>query len=107
MAFDGVTPATLLPDVVALLREKLGFGGVVISGDLAAASLATGQPVADLAVAAVKAGCDLLWVPGDAGDQDAAWRAVVRALRTGEVPASRVAEALTRVSVLRARYGVR
>jgi beta-N-acetylhexosaminidase len=107
VAFDGVTPATLLPEVVTLLRKDLGFRGVVVSGDLAAASLATGRPVADLAVEALKAGCDLLWVPGDAGDQDAAWRAVVRALRTGEVPPARVSEALGRVSALRARYGVR
>jgi beta-N-acetylhexosaminidase len=107
VAFDGVTPATLLPDVVGLLRRELRFDGVVISGDLAAASLATGQPVADLAVAALKAGCDLLWIPGDAADQEAAWRAVVRALRTGAIPAARVAEALRRVSVLRAKYGVR
>jgi beta-N-acetylhexosaminidase len=58
-------------------------------------------------VQAIKAGCDLVWIPGDATDQDAAWRAVVRALRTGEIPAARVAEALRRVSLLRARYGVR
>jgi beta-N-acetylhexosaminidase len=106
VAFDGVTPATLLPDVVTLLRHTFGFRGVIVSGDLAAASLATGRPVADLAVEALKAGCDLLWVPGDAADQDAAWQAVVRALRTGEVPASRVADALRRVSVLRAGFGV-
>jgi beta-N-acetylhexosaminidase len=80
---------------------------VVISGDLAAASLATGRPVADLAVAAVAAGCDLLWIPGAAADQEAAWRALTRALRSGRLPASRVAQALARVRLLRARYGVR
>jgi len=107
VAYDGVTPATLLPAVVTLLRGDLGFGGVIISGDLAAASLATGRPVADLAVAAVKAGCDLLWIPGDAADQEAARRAITRALQTGDLPAARVAEALARVRLLRARYGVR
>jgi beta-N-acetylhexosaminidase len=107
VAFDGVTPATLLPEVVALLRDDLKFEGVVVSGDLAAASLASGEPVADLAVAAIKAGVDLAWIPGDAADQDAAWRAVARALRTGEIAEARVAEALTRVSVLRATYGVK
>jgi beta-N-acetylhexosaminidase len=107
VAWDGVTPATLLPDVVALLRRDLGFGGVIVSGDLAAASRAGGQPVADLAVQAIKAGVDLVWIPGDAADQDAAWRAVVRALRTGDIPRARVADALRRVSVLRASYGVR
>jgi beta-N-acetylhexosaminidase len=90
-----------------MLRKDLGFQGVIVSGDLAAASLASGRPVAELAVDALRAGCDLLWVPGDAGDQDAAWQAVVRALRTGELPAARVAQALARVSLLRARYGVR
>jgi beta-N-acetylhexosaminidase len=107
VAWDGVTPATLLPGVVDLLRKDLRFGGVIVSGDLAAASLANGQPVADLAVQAIKAGVDLVWIPGDAADQDAAWRAVVRAMRTGEIPQSRVAEALRRVAVLRASYGVR
>jgi beta-N-acetylhexosaminidase len=107
VAWDGVTPATLLPEVVALLRHDLRFGGVIVSGDLAAASLAGGQPVAELAVQAIKAGVDLVWIPGDAADQDAAWRAVVRALRTGDIPRARVADALRRVSVLRATYGVR
>jgi beta-N-acetylhexosaminidase len=107
VAWDGVTPATLLPDVVKLLRDEVGFDGVIVSGDLAAASLAGGEPVADLAVQAIKAGVDLVWIPGDAGDQDAAWRAVVRALRTGDIPASRVADALRRVSLLRASYGVK
>jgi beta-N-acetylhexosaminidase len=107
VAWDGVTPATLLPGVVRLLRDDLHFGGVVVSGDLAAASLATGQPVSDLAVQAIKAGADLVWIPGDAADQDAAWRAVVRAMRTGEIPQRRVAEALRRIAVLRASYGVK
>jgi beta-N-acetylhexosaminidase len=62
--------------------------------------------VAELAVEALQAGCDLLWIPGAATDQDAAWQAVVRALRTGAIPAARIAEALQRVSVLRAGYGL-
>jgi beta-N-acetylhexosaminidase len=106
VAFDGVTPATLLPQVVALLRRDLGFDGVIVSGDLAAASLAGGEPVSTLAVRAIKAGVDMVWIPGDANAQNAAWRAVAHALRTGEIPAARVADALARVSRLRADYGV-
>lgn len=106
VAFDGVTPATLLPEVVALLRSELGFGGVIVSGDLAAASLTGGQSVAELAVRAINAGVDLVWIPGDAAAQDAAWRAVVQALRDGTIPASRVTDALAHVSKLRADYGV-
>ncbi|HET6505208.1 MAG TPA: glycoside hydrolase family 3 N-terminal domain-containing protein [Baekduia sp.] len=107
VAFDGVTPATLLPETVALLRGELRFGGVIVSGDLAAASLTGGEPVSRLAVDALKAGADLLWVPGGADDQVAAWRAVARAIKRGDVPKARVAEALARVDALRAKYGVR
>jgi beta-N-acetylhexosaminidase len=107
VAFDGVTPATLLPDVVGLLRGDLKYDGVIVSGDLAAASLAGGAPVARLAVDALKAGTDLLWVPGSADDQVAAWRAVTRAIKDGDVPEARVAEALARVDALRSKYGVR
>jgi beta-N-acetylhexosaminidase len=107
VAFDGVTPATRLPEVVALLRGELGFGGVIVSGDLAAASLSGGESVAQLAVRALQAGVDLLWIPGDVAAQDAAWRAVVRAVRDGTIPASRVADALAHVSKLRADYGVK
>jgi beta-N-acetylhexosaminidase len=107
VAFDGVTPATLLPEVVALLRGELGFDGVIVSGDLAAASLSGGESVAQLAVRAIQAGVDLVWIPGDVAGQDAAWRAVVRALRDGRIPAARVADALARVDKLRADYEVR
>lgn len=102
-AYDGVTPASLLPEVPALAR-KLGFGGVVVSGNLAVTVLATGGTIADAAVDALKAGCDLLWVPGDAADQEAAYRAVVRAVRTGAIPRRRVRSALAHVTALKRRY---
>lgn len=107
VAWDGVTPATLLPDVVGLLRDKLRFGGVVVSGDLQAASLSGGSSPAQLAVQAIRAGCDLVWIPGDAADQADAVRAIAKALRDGKLPVARVADALRRVAALRAQYGVR
>jgi beta-N-acetylhexosaminidase len=105
-AFDGVTPATLLPEAIAMLRDA-GFRGAVMSASLPATSLATGGNVAEAAVAALRAGCDLLLVPGDARDQEAAYRAVVRAIRRGKVPQARYREALARVTALRRRYLVR
>jgi len=98
-ALDPVTPATELPAAVALLR-KLGFHGVVVSGDLSAASLIGGEPVAASAVAALRAGCDLAYIPGDASDQEAAYRAIVRAIRSGAIAPGRAASALKRVALL-------
>ncbi|HEU4978447.1 MAG TPA: glycoside hydrolase family 3 N-terminal domain-containing protein [Solirubrobacteraceae bacterium] len=103
-AWDGVTPATLLPQAVRLLRS-LGFRGAIVSGDLQAATLATGGSPAQAAVAALKAGCDLLYLPGDASDQQAAWAAVAAAIRSGRVPAQRVADALAHVQALQNAWG--
>jgi beta-N-acetylhexosaminidase len=102
-AWDGVTPATLLPDAIRLLRRRLGFRGVVISADLVAATAATGGGVGEAAVQALKAGCDLLLVPGGRSEQDAAYRAILDAVRRGEVPRARLDEAVERVRALTRR----
>lgn len=102
VAFDGVTPATLDINAVRALRQT-GFRGAVVSANLTSATLATGGGVGAAAVAALEAGCDLLYVPGDRSDQEDAYRAVVKAVRDGRVPVSRVREALGRIDKLRAR----
>ncbi len=66
VAFDGVTPASLLPAVVKLLRQGLGFQGVVMSGDLDATLQATNSDPATVAVQALRAGDDLLYITGPA-----------------------------------------
>ena len=99
-AWDGVTPATLLPGAIALLRRQ-GFRGAVVSADLNAVTAVTGGSPAQAAVEALKAGCDLLYVPGDAADQEAARRAVADAIRRGDVGAGRVRDALVHAATLR------
>jgi beta-N-acetylhexosaminidase len=101
VAYDSVTPATLLPDAVSELRRRLGFAGTIVSGDLVAATATTGGSVGEAAVAALEAGVDLLVVPGGPAEQDDAFRAVVTAVRRGDVKASRVAQALRRIAALR------
>jgi beta-N-acetylhexosaminidase len=105
-AWDGVTPATLLPEAVALLRRQ-GFRGAVVSADLNAVTGVTGGSTAQAAVQALKAGCDLLYVPGDAADQEATRAAVATAIRRGDVSAARVSDALQHAAVLRRQFAVR
>ena len=64
-AIDPDRPATLSPLVLGLLREVLGFDGVVVSDalDMAGASAVLGIPEA--AVLALAAGCDLLCLGPD------------------------------------------
>jgi beta-N-acetylhexosaminidase len=105
-AFDGVTPATLLPDAAALLRGRLGFPGVVMSGDLLAVTAATGGSVADAAVRALKAGCDLLFLPGGATDVEAAYNAALAAIRQGSLDPQAINRSLERVAALKKAYRV-
>ena len=102
-AWDGVTPATLSPDAVQLLRRRLGFTGAIVSADLIAATAATGEGIGKAAIEALKAGCDILLVPGGRAEQDAAFRAVVEAVQSGELSYARLSEALERADALRER----
>jgi beta-N-acetylhexosaminidase len=101
VAWDGVTPATVLPDAVRFLRSSTGFDGVVVSADLVAATAATGGGVARAAVDALRAGCDLLVVAGGREEQEAAYRGVLGALRRREIPQARFVEAVRRVTALK------
>ena len=101
-AWDGVTPATLLPDAVDELRDRLGFEGAVVSADLVATTAATGGSVGEAAIDALQAGVDLLVVPGGRTQQDEAYRAVVAAVRSGKLPAERIVDALARIAAVRA-----
>jgi beta-N-acetylhexosaminidase len=101
LAFDAVTPATILSDAVKELREGLGFKGAIVSADLVATTATTGRGVGEAAVDALKAGVDLLLVPGGRAQQDEAYRAVVSAVRSGDIPTSRILSALQRIAELR------
>jgi beta-N-acetylhexosaminidase len=100
-AWDGVTPATVLPDAIRFLRASTGFDGAVVSADLVAATGATGGGVARAAVEAMKAGCDLLVLAGGREEQEAAYRAVLGAVRRNEIPRARFLEAVRRVAALK------
>jgi beta-N-acetylhexosaminidase len=100
-AYDSVTPATVLPDAVKDLRG-LGFTGAIISGDLVSTTATTGGTVGEAAVDALKAGADMLLVPGGRAQQDEAYRAVVAAVASGRLSAEWVIASLRRIAKLRA-----
>ena len=102
VAFDSVTPATVSPEAVQELRDRLGFEGTIVSADLVATTATTGGTVGEAAVEALRAGVDLLVIPGGRAQQDEAYRDVVAAVRSGRIPAERIVDALTRIAKLRA-----
>ena len=76
---DFTVPASLSRSIATgLLRRELGFTGVAITDDLADPAITSSYSVPDAAVQALRAGADMLYISGPAGDQQAAYVAVLR-----------------------------
>jgi beta-N-acetylhexosaminidase len=84
---DPGTPSSLSgPIITHLLRDRLGFQGVVVTDALQMAGAAEEYGSAEAGVRALLAGADILLLPDDAGALHAA---IVRAVRTGRVAGPR------------------
>jgi beta-N-acetylhexosaminidase len=105
-SFDEEKPATLSPRIVqAVLRDELGFPGVILSDDLEMKAIAKTWTVPDAAVAAIEAGCDgLLICSGSADVQAATLEALVHAVEDGRIPYTRLEDALTRLRRAKERF---
>jgi beta-N-acetylhexosaminidase len=78
-ALDPTRPATLSEQVVTgLLRERFGYRGVIVSDDLDMRAIAGGMGADVAAVAAVRAGCDVLLLCQSEDNQAAAEAALIR-----------------------------
>lgn len=122
-AYDRHHPASLSEAVVQeLLRDGLGFAGVIVTDDLemiAAPGMLTedgqiggerpqtkGANIGDIAIRALEAGCDLLIATGTAERQLEMRDAVVEAVEQGLLDSTRLDEAVLRILELKARHGL-
>ncbi len=97
-------PATLSPQVLTgLLRESLGFRGLVITDAMDMAGVVQQFGALDAAKRAVAAGAEVLLMPTDVpGTIDA----VVAGVREGRYPESRVTDAARRILELKRRFAL-
>ena len=98
------TPATLSqPILTGLLREELGFDGVVITDALEMAGVRERYGDDRIPVMALQAGADVLLMPKDL---DVAYQAVLDAVDSGELTEERIDASVTRILTLKAENGV-
>lgn len=107
LAIDPERPASLSPGALRLLREGLGFGGVIVTDDLRMEAATRGGTVSLAALEAVESGADMMILSGAAEEQEAAYEAVVRAVESGDLPCERVYESAERVLRMKREYGLR
>ncbi|GAB3844306.1 hypothetical protein GCM10029963_20740 [Micromonospora andamanensis] len=105
-ALDPDLPATLSGRILGgLLREEMGFDGVVVTDAVEMGAVADRYGFAGAAVRALAAGADAICVGGEHADEETARHlrdAIVDAVVAGELPEERLAEAAKRVGQLAA-----
>ena len=89
-----------------MLREEVGFEGVVVTDDLAMAGASGASPPARAAVEAVKAGADLLLISSPPQQQADAYDAVVAAVESGEIPRRVIQASVERVLEVKNDYSL-
>ena len=100
-------PASLSHRVVTgLLREEMGFDGVVCTDDLTMGAVSNTYGMGEAAVLAVEAGCDLLLVCHGADNLTAARDALLEAADSGRLSPERLDESVKRILSLKAEYGL-
>jgi beta-N-acetylhexosaminidase len=115
VAFPAIEPdptkiATTSRKVVSgLLREQMGFKGVIVSDALEMQGLTklyppgSANPAGQAAVDAVKAGQDFLELPSDL---DGTYNGLLRAVKSGEIPRSQIDASVRRLLLVKAKAGL-
>jgi len=101
---DGkLLPSSLSKRVISgLLREELGFDGLVITDDLEMGAIVKNFGVGEASVMAIEAGADMLAICADAGRIVEGFDAVSNAVHSGRIAEDRVNESMRRIHAAKA-----
>ena len=97
-SIDAEKPASVSAKTVALLRDELGYDGIIMTDDLAMAGITDYCTTGNAALEAILAGCDMLCCSNWSTQYPAVWEAV----GNGTVTEERLNESAARI--LRVKY---
>lgn len=104
-ALDPDRPATLSRSILTeLLRERMGFDGLIISDDLLMQGISDSTAPGEAAVRFLEAGGDLALICREETAQREALRAVAEAVESGRLSEERIRVSCDRVATAKARY---
>lgn len=100
-------PATLSKPVLGgLLRDELGFTGLVLTDELEMDAIDRRYGVGRAAVLAINAGADMVLIPWRLEKKEEVWLALLDAARSGELPRAVLERAVRRILTLKVRRGL-
>ncbi|MBL0172698.1 MAG: glycoside hydrolase family 3 C-terminal domain-containing protein [Gemmatimonadaceae bacterium] len=103
IAYGDSTPATLSARIMlGLLRDTLRFRGVTVTDAMTMEGIAKGYGIEESSIRSVEAGDDVLLMPPDV---TRAITAIVGAVESGRIPATRIDESVRRILELKLRTG--
>ena len=104
ITMDEMMPATLCPEIMTgLLRDKLGFNGMVVTDASHMVGMTNRMKRADMLPKAINAGCDMFLFFNDPEEDFAT---MLNAYKTGIISEERITEALKRILGLKAAKGM-
>lgn len=104
ITMDEMMPGTLCPEIMTgLLRDKLGFNGIVVTDASHMVGMTNRMKRADMLPKAINAGCDMFLFFNDPEED---FNTMLNAYRTGVISEERITEALTRILGLKAAKGM-
>jgi beta-N-acetylhexosaminidase len=105
---DPSRPSSLSPTMVqGVLRNELGYDGLVMTDDMGAmAAITANYRSGQAAVQAIKAGNDIAVIVGERARQDEAFHAIQQAVASGEISTDRLDQSVRRVLMAKDKFGV-
>lgn len=99
-----MVPSTLSrPVVTGILREELGFDGLIITDAMNMGAIADSYGSSEAAIAALEAGCDIVLMPNNVPE---AFRAVMDALNSGRFTEQWLDETVRQILSFKQAHGI-
>ena len=106
-AYDDKFPTTLSERILTgLLRNELGFKGVIVSDAIGMAAILKQWPLPRACVLAIRAGCDTILLKADDESRSQCFFGIKQAVEKGELSEDRVNDAVRRLLVMKYDQGL-
>jgi beta-N-acetylhexosaminidase len=106
-AVDGTKPSSLSNKVVTgILRNQLGFQGVVMTDSLTMESISADYSEGQAAALSVEAGCDLLMGASTPSDVATMIQGIKQAMNDGQISQQRIDDSVRRILMMKYQMGL-
>lgn len=105
---DSEYPSSMSRIIITdILREELGFSGVVITDDMTMGAIEKNYNMGDGAIQSIKAGADIILVGHDYEKALIVFRAIKQEVESGNISLERVDESVYRILKLKEKYKIK